>query len=129
MQFKTRYGNPIMRVLQNYQPGSVGLMAALEALCTTAELNGHKNATAELSTTVCENLHAHPSTGLKCLDCHNAETNYAGQQEIEAEMAMINTANEAATDAVAVEPEPVYEQQDELDPELLKKILSEIADD
>ncbi len=129
MQFKTRYGNPLLMILQSYQPGSPGLMAALEAICTTAEANGHKGAEANLAMSVCEQLHTGPSSGLKCLDCHYAETQYAGQQEIEAEVAMVKEANAAATAATPVlAPEPVLEKPDDLDPELLKKILGEILD-
>ena len=83
-QYRSRYGEPILRILQAYPSGSPGLIAALETICKTAEGQGHKQASMNLAASVCEDLHTGPSTGLKCLECHYAETQYTRIQEVEA---------------------------------------------
>ena len=126
MQFKSRYGEPLVRVLNAYQPGSPGLIAALEAICKTAENVGHKRASNDLSMTVCEGLHKDPPTGIKCLDCYHAETGYAAMQQVQDEMALVAKAKAegGSTDLIEPEPQPA---SDELGDAELSKILTELG--
>lgn len=127
MAFSTRYGNPLVRVLQAYPPGSPSLIVALEAICSTAENHGHKKAKQELAEAVCEGLHEGPGTGLKCLDCYYAETQYAGVQQVKAEMEIIAAANKEAGGAPLPVQEAPKPPEDNLDPQLLANVLKDLG--
>jgi hypothetical protein len=71
----------------------------LNALCHTAEENGHKAAKDALAQDVCEGLHVGPGSGLKCLKCYHAEQGFAAEEAVQAEM-----------DAVAAEKRTVGEK-------------------
>jgi len=126
--FRTRYGEPIVLTLNAYQQGSPGLITALEAICNTAEQNGEKRAKADMATSVCEHLHVGPSSGVKCLECHYAETGYARIAEVESEMEMVKQERkERGVPALDVH-EPVQQESDELSDEDLRKALEGITD-
>ncbi len=125
--FQTRYGQPIVLILNAYPPGSPGLTTGLEALCRTAEQNGRKQAKTELAQAVCEQLHTGAPTGIKCLDCHYAETQYGAIAEVEAEMEMVRQAK-AAGDAAPPPEKTVPEIDDGLSDDELKKVLEGISD-
>ena len=90
MDYSTRYGDPIARVLAAYMPG-VGvppaLIGALETLIKTAQQNVQQVMRDEIAATVCEGLHpGREPKGLKCLRCYNAEHNFNEEIAIQAEM-------------------------------------------
>jgi len=130
-QFQSRYGEPLVRILNNYPTGSPGLVAALEAICQTAETNGHKKAKNELALAVCEGLHVDPPSGLKCLDCHYAETSYAGIREVEAEMEMVKNAKAAGDqqeEGGGHSPQDQQHKATDLSDSMLKDVLSGLKD-
>jgi hypothetical protein len=87
MVFETVYGEPIVRILNTYPPGSDGLIKALENLCKTAEENAYRTLNRVQVEQVCEGLHpGTPGVGLKCLSCYMAEQNYEMEKTIRAEV-------------------------------------------
>ncbi len=85
--FETEWGEAIGKVLAAYPMGSPGLVLALETLCKTAEERGHMEGTRTIAMGVCEQLHSTPATGLKCLQCYNAEQNYREETTVAMEVA------------------------------------------
>lgn len=81
------YTPNIVKILYAYAPGSPGLVGALNALCHTAEENGHKNAKDSLAQEACEGLHTGPAAGVKCMKCYQAEQGYAEEELLLAEIA------------------------------------------
>ena len=126
----TRYGIPVVKLLNAYPQGSVGLVTAFEQLCKSAELNGYKLAQGELAASVCDQLHAGPSTGIKCLQCHYAETQYEQVEAVEQEMKLVRASKAAGDKAEQLAVYPVDIQEEDAGPsdEDLKKILAEIQD-
>lgn len=125
--YKTRYGEPVLRILQAYPAGAPGLITALETICQTAEKHGEKNARISLASNVCEDLHVEPASGIKCLQCHYAETQYTRIAEVEAEMEMVKDAKQAG--GFPPEPPEAPQADDDLSDVELKKVIGELEDD
>jgi len=91
--FRTKHGEPIMKILSAYPPGPV-LAMALETYVQTQEENAREKAREEVPTGVCEGLHSGPGRGLVCRACHDAEVGapFVAQVEAEIEIARKNRA-------------------------------------
>ena len=124
MQFRTRYGGPLNRILQAYAPGSPALVSALEAICSEAEKIGRKNAMRDMAAEVCEGIHPHASSGVKCLDCYYAEVRYEGAKAVEAEFAA--AAKKAAGGEPPVEDVVAAPQADPED-DIIRDALRELG--
>ena len=127
MQYKTIYGQSILQILQAYPAGSPGLIAALETICNTAERHGEKNARVSLAANVCEDLHPEEASGLKCLQCHYAETQYVRIAEVEAEMEIVKEQRSAGS--VPPQPMEAPQQDDGLSDGELAKVIGELEDE
>lgn len=79
------YRENIIRILHAYQPGSEGLMKAIEALCRTAEEMGIRAGRDAAAADVCEGLHLQPAKGLKCRLCYQVEQGFSQTEAVEAE--------------------------------------------
>jgi hypothetical protein len=62
-----------------------GLLMALETYVKTMEDGAEARAEDKLAQAVCEQLHAGPAKGLKCLSCYNAEAGVPEMLKLEAE--------------------------------------------
>lgn len=72
MRFRTRYGQPILRVLNAYPPQSPQLAMALETLVITAMNNTQGESRDNIALAVCQQLHAGPPKGVACASCFEA---------------------------------------------------------
>lgn len=72
MQFKTRYGQAIVRVLQAYPVGTKSLIVSLEAIVQTAMDRTQTNSREQVAQDVCEGFHPGPANGLICKACYDA---------------------------------------------------------
>lgn len=85
------YQESVIRILNAYAPGTPGLAKAIEALCRTAEEWGIREGKNQSAQEVCEGLHAGPAKGLKCRTCYEVGNNFAEEEKVQAEIAMVKT--------------------------------------
>jgi hypothetical protein len=72
MQFSTKYGMAIQKVLMHYPLGSKSLMVALEAIVNTAMERAKEERLDETAQQFCRELHEGPARGLVCKLCFEA---------------------------------------------------------
>ena len=72
MQFSTKYGMALQKVLMAYPLGSKSLMVALEAIVNTAMERAKEDKLDETAQQFCRELHPGPARGLVCKLCFEA---------------------------------------------------------
>lgn len=83
MQFSTKYGTAIQKVLMAYPLGSKSLMVALEAIVNTAMERAKEEKLDDTAQQYCRELHPGPAQGLVCKLCFEAVETGKIPQEIE----------------------------------------------
>lgn len=84
MNFKTKYGMPIVKVLNYYPAGSPSLIVALEAIVSTAMEAAKAEVSVDRASEVCQHLHPGPAQGLACRQCFDVVE--AGRMPSDAEI-------------------------------------------
>jgi hypothetical protein len=86
--FRTRHGEPVMKIMAAYPPGEVlamALEAYIQAQVEAAELRAKEE---NVPVGVCEGLHSGPPRGLVCRACYDAERGAQMLVQVESEMEM-----------------------------------------
>ena len=84
--FRTKYGEPVMKIMAAYPPGEVlamALEAYIQGQVEAAELRAKEENVPE---GVCEGLHSGPPRGLVCKACYEAERGAPILALVESEM-------------------------------------------
>lgn len=96
MQYSTKYGMPIQKVLMTYPLGSRSLMVALEAIVNTAMDRAREEKIDDTAQQYCRELHPGPAQGLVCKLCFEAIETGKMPQELEGGDGVPETAAEVA---------------------------------
>lgn len=91
--FRTKHGEPIMKILNAYPPGPV-LAMALETYVQTQEELARDRTKEEVPAGICEGLHSGPGRGLVCKSCHDAEVGAPFEAQVIAEIEIARARNQ-----------------------------------
>lgn len=72
MNLRTRYGQPIMRIIAAYPANSQQLVVALETLVITVMNNTQSESRDQMALAACQQMHTGPPKGIACGSCFQA---------------------------------------------------------